>query len=211
MWLAARHLQIFHILLLYDGLVLPRRHACPHDAASSGRTLIVRTRRPHDATQPILLRCGTPQHTLYPAKGPVLPRGPGRSPGRKFWPLQRHFNAKNHVPMTYSTSCCSKALAEICAILDTHGVVRWGKRMAQGARGRAGRVRARARRGACGARGRGAPWARGLDGHKPVQPARRSTAPGSSPAHSSSAASQLPSERRPRALPPTGAKSSLAM
>ena len=51
MWLAARHLQIFHILLLYDGLVLPRRHACPHDAASSGRTLIVRTRRPHDATQ----------------------------------------------------------------------------------------------------------------------------------------------------------------
>ena len=51
MWLAARHLQIFHILLLYDGLVLPRRHACPHDAASSGRTLIVRTPRPHDATQ----------------------------------------------------------------------------------------------------------------------------------------------------------------
>ena len=51
MWLAARLLQIFHILLLYDGLVLPRRHACPHDAASSGRTLIVRTRRPHDATQ----------------------------------------------------------------------------------------------------------------------------------------------------------------
>ena len=51
MWLAARLLQIFHILLLYDGLVLPRRHACPHDAASSGRTLIVRTPRPHDATQ----------------------------------------------------------------------------------------------------------------------------------------------------------------
>ena len=51
MWLAARLLQFFHILLLYDGLVLPRRHACPHDAASSGRTLIVRTPRPHDATQ----------------------------------------------------------------------------------------------------------------------------------------------------------------
>ena len=51
----------------------------------------------------ILPHCGPPQHTLYPAKGPVLPRGPGRSPGRKFWPLQRHFNAENHVPMTYST------------------------------------------------------------------------------------------------------------
>ena len=49
------------------------------------------------------MRSGTPQHTLYPAKGPVLPRGPGRSPGRKFWPLQRHFNAENHVTMTYST------------------------------------------------------------------------------------------------------------
>ena len=66
---------------------------------------------------------------------------------------------------------------------------------------------ARARRGACGAGrqgyGGGAPWA-GLDGHKPVQPARRSTAPGSSPARSSSAArckpgaSQLPSERATR-------------
>ena len=42
----------------------------------------------------ILVRGGTPQHTPYPAKGPVLPRGPGRSPGRKFWPIQRIFRQK---------------------------------------------------------------------------------------------------------------------
>ena len=48
----------------------------------------------------------------------------------------------------------------------------------------------------------------GWAGLKPTQPAQRSSTPGSSPAHSSSAASQLPSERRPGALPPTGAESS---
>ena len=53
---------------------------------------------------------------------------------------------------------------------------------------------------------RGAPWA--WAGLKPSQPAQRSSTPGSSPARSSSAASQLPSERRPGALPPTGAESS---
>ena len=39
------------------------------------------------------MHCGT-QHTPYPAKGPVLPRGPGRSPERKFWPIQRIFQDK---------------------------------------------------------------------------------------------------------------------
>ena len=48
----------------------------------------------------------------------------------------------------------------------------------------------------------------GWAGLKPTQPAQRSSTPGSSPARSSSAASQLPSERRPGALPPTGAESS---
>ena len=43
---------------------------------------------------PIHLHCGTPQHTLYPAKGPVLPRGPGRSPGRKFWLFERNSKQK---------------------------------------------------------------------------------------------------------------------
>ena len=45
-----------------------------------------------------------PQHTPYPAKGPVLPRGPGRSPRRKFWPIQRIFRQKTHTQKTYSTS-----------------------------------------------------------------------------------------------------------
>ena len=158
----------------------------------------------------IHLHCGTPQHTLYPAKGPVLPRGPGRSPGRKFWPLQRHFNAENHVTMTYST-----LLESSRRDLRDSGHTRGCEMGQKDGPGRAGTGRAGARaraprrmRGARAGRGRGAPWARGLDGHKPVQPARRSTAPGSSPAHSSSAASQLPSERRPGALPPTGAESS---
>ena len=48
----------------------------------------------------------------------------------------------------------------------------------------------------------------GWAGLKPTQPAQRSSTPGLSPAHSSSAASQLRSERRPGALPPTGAESS---
>ena len=99
------------------------------------------------------MRGGTPQHTPYPAKGPVLPRGPGRSPGRKFWPLQRHFNAENHVTMTYST-LLESSRRDLRDSGHTHGVVRWGKRMAQGARGRPGRARARARPG----RPR-APWA----------------------------------------------------
>ena len=51
----------------------------------------------------IHLHCGTPQHTLYPAKGPVLPRGPGRSPGGKNWPIQRIFLTKNATQKTYST------------------------------------------------------------------------------------------------------------
>ena len=33
----------------------------------------------------ILVHCGTPQHTLYPAKGPVLPRGRGGAPAEP-WP-----------------------------------------------------------------------------------------------------------------------------
>ena len=81
----------------------------------------------------------------------------------------------------------------------------WGKGwpVARGT-GRAGvRARAAAHAGRAGAHlGQG--WA----GLKPTQPAQRSSTPGSSPAHSSSAASQLPSERRPGALPPTGAESS---
>ena len=52
----------------------------PNDAASLTHL------RPLSCHSPILVRGGTPQHTLYPAKGPVLPRGPGRSPGKKFWP-----------------------------------------------------------------------------------------------------------------------------
>ena len=53
--------------------------------------------------KPIHLHCGTPQHTPYPAKGPVLPRGPGRSPGRKFWPLNVICTQKTRAPLTYST------------------------------------------------------------------------------------------------------------
>ena len=81
-------------------------------------------------------------------------------------------------------------------------MMQWGTRMAHGAQGRAGWMCARALAAACRAGGRGRTLGTGLDGHKPVQPARRSTAPGSSPARSSSAASQPPSERRPKALPP---------
>ena len=77
------------------------------------------------------------------------------------------------------------------------------------ARGPAGRVCVREPRRMRG--GRAGAHLGHEDGHKPVQPARRSTAPGSSPALSSSAASQPYSERRPRALPPTGAESSLAV
>ena len=51
----------------------------------------------------------------------------------------------------------------------------------------------------------------GWAGLKPTQPAQRSSTPGSSPAHSSSAASQLPSERRPGALPPSGAEQAPAV
>ena len=52
----------------------------------------------------ILVHCGTPQHTPYPAKGPVLPRGSGRSPRRKFWPLNVIYTQKTRAPMTYCTS-----------------------------------------------------------------------------------------------------------
>ena len=52
----------------------------------------------------ILVRDGTPQHTSYPAKGPVLPRGPVRSPGRFFLPIQRIVRQKTHTQKTYSTS-----------------------------------------------------------------------------------------------------------
>ena len=137
----------------------------PNDAASLTHL------RPLSCHSPILVRGGTPQHTLYPAKGPVLPRGPGRSPGRKFWPLQRHFNAKNHVPMTYST-LFESSRRDLRDSGHT-GVVRWGKRMAQGARGRAGRVRARAprrMRGARAGRGRGAPWAGLVVGRAEARP-----------------------------------------
>ena len=57
----------------------------------------------HRGVRTILVRGGTPQHTPYPAKGPVLPRGPGRSPGRKFWPLNVIYTQKTRAPLTYST------------------------------------------------------------------------------------------------------------
>ena len=59
-------------------------------------------------------------------------------------------------------------------------MMQWGTRMAHGAQGRAGWMCARALAAACRAGGRGRTLGTGLDGHKPVQPARRSTAPGSS-------------------------------
>ena len=166
----------------------------------------------HSHTTPLW----APQHTPYPAKGPVLPRGPGRSPGRKFWPIQRIFRQKTHTQKTYSTSFKSprRALHECghtgVVSCETRGQIgRWcGGTGRVDVRVRAAAHAGRAGRGTAGAH-LGLGWS--LDGHKPVQPARRSTAPGSSPARSSSAASQLPSERRPRALPPTGADSPLAV
>ena len=93
-------------------------------------------------------------------------------------------------------------------------MMQWGTRMAHGAQGRAGWMCARALAAACRAGGRGRTLGTGLDGH--LSPsnlhggqlrrarARRVVA-------QLQGASQLPSERRPRALPPTAAKSSLAM
>ena len=108
------------------------------------------------------------------------------------------------------SSSPARMWAHGCVSCETRGQIgRWcGGTGRVDVRVRAAAHAGRAGRGTAGAH-LGLGWS--LDGQKPVQPARRSTAPGSSPARSSSAASQLPSERRPRALPPTGADSPLAV
>ena len=146
---------------------------------------------------------------------PPVP-GPGAEPRKKIFGLYNAFlDKKTHTQTTYSTSFESprRALHErghTGVSCETRGQIgRWcGGTGRVDVRVRAAAHAGRAGRGTAGAH-LGLGWS--LDGQKPVQPARRSTAPGSSPARSSSAASQLPSERRPRALPPTGADSPLAV
>jgi hypothetical protein len=131
----------------------------------------------------------------------------GGAPEDFFLPLKRFFRPKSRTQQAYSTSFKSSRR-------DLHeyghtGVVGCetrGLRMAHGARGRAARVRARAPRRMRGGRA-GAHLGQGWTGISPSS-LHSGCTPGSSPARSSSAASKLPSERRPRALPPTGAESS---
>ena len=93
-------------------------------------------------------------------------------------------------------------------------MMQWGTRMAHGAQGRAGWMCARALAAACRAGGRGRTLGTGLDGQ--AHPACTAVKyaglePGAQQLSCKLAASQLPSERRPRALPPTGADSPLAV
>ena len=134
-------------------------------------------------------------------------RGPGRSPGRKFLPLKRFVRPKSRTQQAYSTSFkSSRRDRHESGHTGVVGCETRGLRMAHGARGRAARVRARAPRRMRGGRA-GAHLGQGWTGISPSS-LHSGCTPGSSPARSSSAASKLPSERRPRALPPTGAESS---
>ena len=134
-------------------------------------------------------------------------RGPGRSPGRKFLPLKRFFRPKSRTQQAYSTSFkSSRRDRHESGHTGVVGCETRGLRMVHGARGRAARVRARAPRRMRGGRA-GAHLGQGWTGISPSS-LHSGCTPGSSPARSSSAASKLPSERRPRALPPTGAESS---
>ena len=151
--------------------------------------------------------------TSPPTDGGVRPelgrssRGPGRSPGRKFLPLKRFLRPKSRTQQAYSTSFkSSRRDRHESGHTGVVGCETRGLRMVHGARGRAARVRARAPRRMRGRRA-GAHLGQGWTGISPSSLHSGHT-PGSSPARSSSAASKLPSERRPRALPPTGAESS---
>jgi len=134
-------------------------------------------------------------------------RGPGRSPGRKFLPLKRFLRPKSRTQQAYSTSFkSSRRDRHESGHTGVVGCETRGLRMVHGARGRAARVRARAPRRMRGGRA-GAHLGQGWTGISPSS-LHSGCTPGSSPARSSSAASKLPSERRPRALPPTGSGSS---